>query len=375
VNKHESNLQVAEPLVTVLIPVRQAGQFLSDALTSIVNQSYRNLEILLVDDGSPDDARDIINKFDDPRIIMLRDGLSLGVTTRLNQGLDLARGKYIARMDADDIAAADRIERQVRFMERNTEVAVVGTAAALIDQHNRVIGAPRRSAFDDLSIKWRLITSNCIVHPATMLRARVVREYRYAADYPVAQDYELWLRLAANGFCLANLPEVLLLNRHHGDAVSTVRRQQQMELSAKALVLYLKNTLDLDIDQRLAHGLLQPPGLRNSADANFSLPIDLLRRAASLFILKSGSSGSRTLQRFVESDIAFYALRSTARSIYPNAPRAHPVDFMLLKQAVGTVFANLSSIARQSIRYPIDKRSAVVAGRKIISGFPTSEAR
>ena len=364
--KSVSNLPDSEPLVTVLMPVCQAERFLAPALLSIVNQSYRNLEILLIDDGSSDGSLDVVNRFEDPRIILVRDGRSLGVTARLNQGVDLARGKYIARMDADDIAAIDRIERQLRFMESNAEVSVLGTATAFIDQFNRVLGAPRRSPFDDISIKWRLVTSNCIAHPSTMLRAHVVREHRYSMDYPVAQDYELWLRLAAKGYCLANLPEVLLLNRHHGGAVSTIRRQQQTELSAKALAVYLKNTLDIDIDQRLARSLLEPPGVTIGVDGNLGLPIEVLRRVGSLFLDRIDHSSASTIKRFIESDIVFYALRSIIRSIDSSARYERRLDFTILKQAVGTVIADPSSTVRQSIRYLMDKRSATAAVQRII---------
>lgn len=198
--------------VTVLMPVYNAEQYLREAIESILGQTHRDFEFLIIDDGSTDQSGAIINSYYDPRIRAVPNGNNFGLIYTLNRGLDLAQGELIARMDADDISQPERLARQVAFLNNHVNVGVCGSwiewfmGRELIDQF----------PVNDREIKQNLPYRCPFAHPAVMLRAAVLRRYRLRYDpcYPHAEDYELWTRLASlTDF--ANLPEVLLKYRIH----------------------------------------------------------------------------------------------------------------------------------------------------------------
>ncbi len=128
-----------EPLITIGIPVYNCESFIALAVRSVLDQTYKNFELIITDDGSKDKTVDILHHFDDPRIIIISDGENHGIVYRLNQQIKLAKGKYFVRMDGDDIMFPDRIERQVAFLETHKEVDVVGGSAVIIGDDNEIL--------------------------------------------------------------------------------------------------------------------------------------------------------------------------------------------------------------------------------------------
>ncbi len=234
-----------EPLVTVLMSVYNAEAYLSEAVESVLAQTYQNFEFLIVDDASTDQSAVIIDGYPDHRIRLIRNQTNLGLTTSLNKGLAQARGKYIARTDADDVSYSVRLERQVAFMEAHPVVGLCGTWGRLLGlagNHNRTF--PTQN--NDLQVA--LLCYNPFIHPSVMLRTGALQELDTPFDerFRYAQDYELWSRLSEQ-WEIANLPDVLIGYRIHDQQISSHRPEAQDQCLARVVQSQL-NKLGIEAD-------------------------------------------------------------------------------------------------------------------------------
>ena len=211
------------PLVSVVMPVHNAERYLVEAVGSILEQTHRDLELVVVDDGSTDGSRAILGELDDPRIRVLELGRQ-GLTETLRTGCAAARGRYIARMDADDVALPDRLERQVARLGAEPDLAACGGAVVMLDERGRC-GATVRYPETDAEIRRALPQYNCFAHPAVTFRRDA---YEATGGYRTAngEDYDLWLRLSER-YRLANLRDPVLLYRHHPGQYSVERLDDQ----------------------------------------------------------------------------------------------------------------------------------------------------
>src|SRR4051794_24616628 len=220
------------PAVTVLLPVRNGAAYLEAAVRSILGQTFADLELLAVDDGSTDQTPAMLARLaaEDGRIRVVRQE-ALGLVPALNRGLEQARAPLIARMDADDVALPERLARQVAFLEAAPEVALVGTGWRVVakDLTRRVVLPPQT----DAGIRLAMETANVLAHPTVMLRRdTVLAAGGYRPAFLLAEDYDLWLRLLDR--CQAAcVPEVLLEYREHAGQ-ATWRGLEQRILSEMA---------------------------------------------------------------------------------------------------------------------------------------------
>ncbi|MEY0935244.1 glycosyltransferase [Providencia rettgeri] len=214
-------------LVSIILPVYNAERFLYEAIDSIVNQTHKNLQIIIINDGSSDKSLDIINSFIDGRITVInRD--NKGLIYSLNEGLNIANGNYIARMDADDIARFDRIEKQLCFLKKNKNVAIVGSYANLIDEDGNNIGLKKKPSSDTI-IKAVCFFGSPFIHPSVMFNKNLIKEeLYYSNNFVHAEDYELWARLIANKeLSFFNIKDTLLKYRIVSTSVSRKYEGQQ----------------------------------------------------------------------------------------------------------------------------------------------------
>lgn len=295
-----------QPTVSVLMPVRNAAAYVASSVGSLLRQTLNDVELLVINDGSTDATLEIIRSFSDRRIRVVGDHHNYGIAARLNEGLDLATGRFIARMDADDIAAPHRLARQVDFLSANETVDLVGSAAAYIDVHGGLIGAPREYPLTDFEIKLRLLTSNCILHPTVMFRRRGA-DFRYSTEFQFAQDYELWLRLVEDK-TYANLPDVLLLQRRHDGAVSFEKRAEQKRLAGVALQRFARDFASFSLADPVAAALVDPNDLGLSDSSSLENAINFLAFLAREMEKKYSARG-RLPTDFVSQEIAFFAMR------------------------------------------------------------------
>ncbi|HDL01964.1 MAG TPA: glycosyltransferase, partial [candidate division Zixibacteria bacterium] len=181
------------PKVTVLMSVYNDERYLSESVDSILNQTYKDFEFLIINDGSTDRSREILESYSDPRIRLVRNDGNIGLTRSLNKGLALAMGEYIARMDADDISLPERLEKQVGFLDADSSVGVLGINSLLIDEDGNVLEKLQRPVTHD-SIMAEMLTENRFVHSSVMLRKKLLKMSGYYDEkLDMAQDYELFL--------------------------------------------------------------------------------------------------------------------------------------------------------------------------------------
>lgn len=219
-NTNDSLETTTAPLVTVLMPVYNSEAYVGAAISSILNQSHRNLELLVADDGSTDGSRKVIASFKDKRIRAFYNDCNEGYVSRLNRFLCEARGKYIARMDADDISLPYRLSLQVDFLERNEKVGLCGTQIFEFVNNDTTLTVSSYP-LEDRHLRVGLLFNSIVAHPTAMFRRSLIEseDLRYDADYVPAEDYHLWYRMSKLTQ-IANLPQVLLKYRRHENQIT-----------------------------------------------------------------------------------------------------------------------------------------------------------
>jgi glycosyltransferase involved in cell wall biosynthesis len=241
-------MNINNPLISVCMPVYNTEPYIAEAVESILTQTYRNLEFIIIDDGSTDRSLAILERYaaQDARI-RLSSSPNAVLVSRLNEMLDEARGDLIARMDADDVAMPERFARQVDFLNAHPEVVAVGSRILAIDSDgDAIVDFCTTQDHEEIDRAHLEVRGGHINHPAAMIRAGAIRTvggYR-AALWP-GEDVDLWLRLAEVGR-LANLPEMLLKYRQHLESIGYTRQAIQHERwQAAAIDAYHRRGLSL----------------------------------------------------------------------------------------------------------------------------------
>lgn len=192
-------------LVTIGIPTYNVGRFIALSIKSVLAQTYTNFELIITDDGSTDNTVDEISKFNDPRIKLIVDGKNHGISYRLNQQIDMARGEYFVRMDGDDIMFPKRVEKQVKYLQEHPDVDVIGSGAVIIDDDNEIIGI--RNGSNNFVSEKDYIFRTRFIHPTVTGKTSWFREYKYKERYNGCEDCNLWLRsFNASKFFTLNEP-------------------------------------------------------------------------------------------------------------------------------------------------------------------------
>ena len=239
-----------KPLCSVVMSVYNGEEYLKEAIDSILQQSYANFEFIIIDDASTDNSLEIIQSYNDSRIIIIQNNENLFLACSLNKGIKSAKGKYLVRMDADDISMPERIMKQVSFMERNPQVGISGTCSEIIGYG---MGHGVYSQ-DDQTIKFKLLHECHLLHPTLIIRKELIfdNDLFYNEEFRKNQDYELFLR-AIDITQYANLPDFLIKYRQTKENVkresfnqleNIVEIQKKMfhkigfEISNKELELY-----------------------------------------------------------------------------------------------------------------------------------------
>jgi len=245
------------PRITVLMPVHNAGPFLREAIESVLGQSFRDFELLILDDGSTDDSIAIVCSYDDPRVRLEVGDANMGVAATLNRGLDLATGEYVARMDADDLCRRNRLATQVAFMDAHPEIGLSGTRALAFGAERYLIRHPSEPE----RIRCRLLFDTAFAHPTVIFRRSLMEAHglRYGALRHF-EDLELWQRASACFPC-ANLDEVLLDYRVTGGSAfhgagEAERRECYRRIDRSALERFGIQPTEDELDRH--HDLRRP---------------------------------------------------------------------------------------------------------------------
>ena len=219
------------PKVSVILSFFNDEKYIGEAIKSVLAQTFTDFEFLIINDGSIDGSLEIVKSFVDKRIKIIQNPKNLGFTKSLNIGLTKARGEYVARMDSDDICFPQRFERQVKYLDENLKVVLVGCWVEFIDPDGNSTGI-KKFPTKNSEIKKVLISFLPFRHPTLMIRKKVLDEVGfYDESFVFAQDYELILRIAAK-FLVANLPEVLLKYRNWPAGSISLEKQKQQDFFA-----------------------------------------------------------------------------------------------------------------------------------------------
>lgn len=235
---------MTQPKLTVLMSVLNGEDYLREAIDSVLAQTFTDFEFLIIDNASTDGTATIIASYDDARIRCVRNDNVLTLTQSLNKGLEIAQGTYVARLDADDIAFADRLDKQVRHLDDHPDVALVASAATDFGNGTPLPGAPGPIPPKDHDhLMTELARTSILAHSSIMFRRREAQDIGgYPADYTYCMDYLLYFRLARR-HRLSALPEPLVAIRAHPAQITSLpawrlRREQEAAAAFQEILSY-----------------------------------------------------------------------------------------------------------------------------------------
>lgn len=226
------------PETTVLIPVYNCAKYIITAIESVLAQKYTDYELLLIDDGSTDNTADIIASIKDSRIVFLKNSKNRGIVYTLNKGLALARGKYIIRMDGDDIVIGNRFEVQIDFLNKNPDFGIVGGWYQVINAQGVIIDTVE-GVTDSRNAQLSLLFRNQFTHSAVTMRSDLAKQLKYDPKFQYCEDYDLWVRFAEVSK-VANLPAYFVSYRWYSEN-SCSRKQKELK---QAMFNLLSRELD-----------------------------------------------------------------------------------------------------------------------------------
>lgn len=283
------------PRVSVVMAVHNGAPYLREAVESILAQTFTEFEFIIIDDGSTDATASILAEYGDPRLRLVRNAANIGLTRSLNKGLTLAQGKYIARMDADDVSLPERLAIQVAHLDAHPDVGLLGTGYYLINEDGeRFTDTAPAQPLTHTEIRWQLLFHNAFCHSSVMFWRPDSVLGMYDEQIVYAQDYALFARLASL-MQMTNLPDLLLAHRVHHTQIGQRRRLEQLQsadrTSQQALV-----TIGVALDLAAVARLRQHYGCLTD------LPVAEQQLLAGQFI--------RILERFAEQpDLAEASVR------------------------------------------------------------------
>ena len=297
--KNHENCDMNNIKVSIILPVYNGCKYLSYAINSIIMQTYDNFELIILNDGSMDDSENIIQDFKakDKRIIYIKNEINLGLIATLNRGFNVASGKYIARMDQDDISCPERLRLQIGFLEKLKAPAIVGSNIVVIDKENKVIKIPRNMHTEASENFWVKFRKCPLYHPTVMMSREIMTSFGpiYQPQDIHAEDHCAWLRLNRN-FPIYNIKTPLLFYRSHGENYSDNYALGQIDKTLTVLSNNYYESFSYKISRAALESLLflrvQP-----ASDVK-SIFVDILEGGRS-FIGRFG------YERFVKIDLAY----------------------------------------------------------------------
>jgi glycosyltransferase involved in cell wall biosynthesis len=233
------------PLISVIMPVYNGEKFIRETMDCILNQTYQNFEFIIVNDGSTDSTQQIINSYDDNRIVLLNLARNQGISNARNAGTDLSKGEFIALCDADDLYDPNRLQIQLDFL--NSHPAVDMCSGYFIILENSKETLIKYKQHTDQEIKEYLFTGNCFCQASVMGKADVFKKFKYNSALQVSGDYDLWTRMAMGGVVFANIPCSLMKYRFH-PAQTTKTKSTLLDIISKTVctnytLAYLSNNI------------------------------------------------------------------------------------------------------------------------------------
>lgn len=208
------------PLISTIMPVYNAAPFVREAVESVLAQTMGDFELIIVEDASTDCSREVLAGITDPRCRVLTNAANRGAAETKNRGIEIARGEFVAFLDADDIAVPQRFARQVEWLRAHPNVGVLGSSIEHIDTSGKSLGAFDLAEADPRVLRARLLFQNRLAQSSVMLRASALNGLRFRREFEPAEDYDLWVRMECD---LAIMGETLVRYRLHEQSVSATK--------------------------------------------------------------------------------------------------------------------------------------------------------
>ena len=339
------------PEISVLMSVYNGEKYLKAALDSILNQTFSDFEFIVVDDGSTDQTSGILDGCSDSRMVRLHNPYNIGLTRSLNRGLETVKSRYIARMDADDIAVPERLQEQIDFMEQHPEIGMLSGNIRLINPTGEVLNNDEpvyEKAASHEMLKWQLLWTNPVPHMTVMLRKDVLDKHHltYVPEYNTAEDHELWATLAQHTR-LVRLNRVWAFHRRIESSVSHSRREDQLATQYRVIAREIQKLLDDSIPESDIQTLFEILYREKNIHHNYSGAARII--TAAYHLQKPASAKD---QREMEGDAASY-LHKTARRAGLHAPRQMLYSLWELRKISRREFASRTTL--RTLRQIIQK--------------------
>jgi glycosyltransferase involved in cell wall biosynthesis len=282
------------PLVTVFMAAFNGEAYIEKAIQSVLNQSFTDFELLIINDGSTDRTLDIVHKFTDPRIRLVHNDGNKGLTFTRNRGIEEAKGQYIAILDCDDLAMSDRLKAQTSFLDSNPETVICGGQAITIDESGQQIGNLNVIAGDNISPE--LVFHNTFINSTLMIKRSAMLEVGGYRDFSPAEDYDLSYRISLH-HPVANLNEVLVAYRLHGNNISKVQNEKIISAELR-IIENIHTNLGIPKDENLIRIHHDYSGYRFSSRSS--------KEFLQVFeALKQGNSKARNYSVHIFNEILF----------------------------------------------------------------------
>lgn len=353
-HRPDDNRSPDRPLVTVLLPCYNAHDFLPPALDSVLGQTYKNLEILAIDDGSNDPTAEILAEYAarDSRIRLSPNQRNLGVIHTLNRGVELAAGTLIARMDADDIALSHRIEAQVAYFWKYPETELLCTDYSYIGMKGQLLPNPYSYHFSERVLRFFTFFLNPLCHPTVMGRRATFLKHRYSEHAPHSEDFELWNRMVLEGVVIRHLPERLLRFRCTVGSVSQRNEEQQtatfLRTTKNAIEQYFRVRISPEIHRvlvnRMSHGTVHGTDVKAA--------LSLFRQMKHEYCRREGldRSDKTLISDFSDCHVLNMLVHSYKRSSSTDSARGYALRQLIPLAARYPALVSLLARIRENIR-------------------------
>jgi glycosyltransferase involved in cell wall biosynthesis len=266
------------------MPVHNEECWLHQSIPSILQQTFEDFEFIIINDASTDNSLTIISEYmeQDSRIRLINNSENLKLIETLNKGIDLANGKYIARMDADDTSLPDRLNKQLDFLKNNPDIQLVGTGSEVINEEGNRLEITNDSYLPHILVKWCLIFKNVFTHGSILCKSQMLKENQYASWAVNGEDYELWARLKER-YKMARIPDILYKRRSHFNSISHKNRMSLYKIGYTISTRQMETYIGGNFNKRLPGYLINCKLKKNRDIGSLLKAILLLNELLSKF--------------------------------------------------------------------------------------------
>lgn len=332
-----------EVLVSVVLPIFNGEKFLTESINSILNQSFKKFELIVINDGSTDNSYEYIKKFKDTRLLILNNDKNIGLSNSLNKGILVAKGKYIARMDQDDISHINRLKIQFNFMEKNKNIGLCGSNIEYIGDIKKIA---TNLYCKSSEIKSNFLFQNSIIHPTVFIKRELILKHNlFYNNIKDAEDYDLWSR-CIDILEFANIKKILLYYREHNLKTSVKTNYDQVNNSNN-----IRNTLL----KRFNKNIKQEECILHNRISNYDYIINLEFLNKSYVWLKKLISLNEKIELFdkqvfkkVINDRWYFLFKNEVKDIWT-------LNYFLKNQINSNIFSSIIKKNRLRIKYYLNR--------------------